>query len=131
MERADATKHNMGLTTWRKAPDGKIEKTDVSVAKNYLNKDELENLERIVTMYLDYAELQAKKKIPMTMEDWALRLNKFLDFNEMEILQDNGRVTMEIAKTFAESEWEKFRVVQDRLYQSDFDKFLNEVKGME
>ena len=131
MERADATKQNMGLTTWRKAPDGKIEKTDVSIAKNYLNKDELENLERIVTMYLDYAELQAKKKIPMTMEDWALRLNKFLDFNEMEILQDNGRVTMEIAKTFAESEWEKFRVVQDRLYQSDFDKFLNEVKGME
>ncbi len=128
MERADATKQNMGLTTWRKAPDGKIEKTDVSTAKNYLNKDELENLERIVTMYLDYAELQAKKKIPMTMEDWALRLNKFLDFNEMEILQDNGRVTMEIAKTFAESEWEKFRVVQDRLYQSDFDKFLNSLR---
>ncbi len=131
MERADAKKQNMGLTTWRKAPDGKIEKTDVSIAKNYLNKDELENLERIVTMYLDYAELQAKKKIPMTMEDWALRLNKFLDFNEMEILQDNGRVTMEIAKTFAESEWEKFRVVQDRLYQSDFDKFLNDIQSLE
>ena len=95
MERADAKKTHMGLTTWRKAPDGKIEKSDVSIAKNYLSKDELYQLERFVTMYLDYAEFQAKWQIPMTMEDWALRLNKFLDFNEVEILTDKGRVSAE------------------------------------
>lgn len=124
MERADSAKANMGLTTWRKAPDGKIEKTDVAVAKNYLTQDELSHLERIVSMYLDYAELQAERNIPMTMKDWSVRLNKFLDFNEYEILNDSGRVTAEIAKTFAESEWEKYRIIQDKLYKSDFDEFL-------
>lgn len=124
MERADSAKANMGLTTWRKAPDGKIEKTDVVVAKNYLTQDELSHLERIVSMYLDYAELQAERNIPMTMKDWSVRLNKFLDFNEYEILNDSGRVTAEIAKAFAESEWEKYRIIQDKLYKSDFDEFL-------
>lgn len=124
MERADSAKPNMGLTTWRKAPDGKIEKTDVAVAKNYLTQNELSHLERIVSMYLDYAELQAERNIPMTMKDWSVRLNKFLDFNEYEILNDSGRVTAEIAKTFAESEWEKYRIIQDKLYKSDFDEFL-------
>lgn len=113
------------------APDGKIEKSDVSIAKNYLSKEELEKLERFVTMYLDYAEFQAKKQIPMTMEDWATRLNKFLDFNEMEILQDKGRVSAEIAKSFAESEFEKYRVIQDRLFESDFDLFLKDAKKLE
>lgn len=124
MERADSAKANMGLTTWRKAPDGKIEKTDVAVAKNYLTQDELSHLERIFSMYLDYAELQAERNIPMTMKDWSVRLNKFLDFNEYEILNDSGRVTAEIAKAFAESEWEKYRIIQDKLYKSDFDEFL-------
>ena len=128
MERANAEKVHMGLTSWRKAPDGKIEKSDVSIAKNYLSKDELKQLERIVTMYLDYAEFQAQRKIPMTMEDWAKRLNKFLDFNEMEILNDKGKVTSEIAKSFAESEFEKYRVIQDKLYRSDFDLFLQDVE---
>ena len=135
MERANATKPNMGLTSWRKAPDGKIEKSDVSIAKNYLEKEELENLQRIVAMYLDYAEFQAKNKNPMTMEDWANRLNRFLEFNEQEILQDNGRVTHEIAKAFAENEYEKFRLIQDKNYKSDFDNFLldleNEAKNLE
>ena len=128
MERANATKPNMGLTSWRKAPDGKIEKSDVSIAKNYLNNDELQNLERIVTMYLDYAEFQAKNKNPMTMDDWAKRLNRFLEFNEQEILQDKGCVTHEIAKAFAESEYEKFRVIQDANYKSDFDLFLQDLE---
>lgn len=131
VERADAEKLHMRLTNWRKAPDGKIEKSDVSIAKNYLSKEELEKLERFVTMYLDYAEFQAKKRIPMTMEDWATRLNKFLDFNEMEILQDKGRVSAEIAKSFAESEFEKYRVIQDRLFESDFDLFLKDAKKLE
>lgn len=131
VDRADAQKPHMGLTNWRKAPDGKIEKSDVSIAKNYLSKEELEKLERFVTMYLDYAEFQAKKRIPMTMEDWATRLNKFLDFNEMEILQDKGRVSAEIAKSFAESEFEKYRVIQDRLFESDFDLFLKDAKKLE
>lgn len=131
VERADAQKPHMGLTNWRKAPDGKIEKSDVSIAKNYLSKEELEKLERFVTMYLDYAEFQAKKRIPMTMEDWATRLNKFLDFNEMEILQDKGQVSAEIAKSFAESEFEKYRVIQDRLFESDFDLFLKDAKKLE
>lgn len=131
VERADAEKPHMGLASWRKAPDGKIEKSDVSIAKNYLTKEELEKLERFVTMYLDYAEFQAKKRIPMTMEDWATRLNKFLDFNEMEILQDKGQVSAEIAKSFAESEFEKYRVIQDRLFESDFDLFLKDAKKLE
>lgn len=131
VERADAQKSHLGLTNWRKAPNGKIEKSDVSIAKNYLSKEELEKLERFVTMYLDYAEFQAKKRIPMTMEDWATRLNKFLNFNEMEILQDKGQVSAEIAKSFAESEFEKYRVIQDRLFESDFDLFLKDAKKLE
>ena len=124
MERANAEKPHMGLTSWEQYPDGKIQKYDVSIAKNYLSKEELQALERIVTMYLDYAEYQASRHIPMTMQDWSQRLNRFLEFNEHEILHDTGRVTHEIAKAFAESEFEKYRVVQDRLFESDFDRFL-------
>ena len=124
MERANAEKPHMGLTSWENYPDGKIQKYDVSIAKNYLAEDELRALERIVTMYLDYAEYQASRNIPMTMQDWAERLNRFLEFNEHEILHDTGRVTHEIAKAFAESEFEKYRIVQDRLFESDFDRFL-------
>ena len=131
LERANAEKSHMGLTSWRKSPNGKIEKSDVSIAKNYLSKDELDKLERFVTMYLDYAEFQAKKQIPMTMEDWAVRLNKFLDFNEMEILQDKGKVNAEIAKSFAESEFEKYRIIQDKIFQSDFDLFLEDTKDVD
>ena len=124
MERADAEQPHMGLTSWERYPDGKIQKYDVSIAKNYLSQDELQALERIVSMYLDYAEYQAGRHIPMTMEDWAARLDRFLEFNEHEILQDSGRVTHEIAKSFAESQFEKYRIVQDKLFQSDFDRFL-------
>ena len=124
MERANAEKPHMGLTSWEQYPDGKIQKYDVSIAKNYLSKEELRALERIVTMYLDYAEYQASRHIPMTMKDWSQRLNRFLEFNEHEILHDTGRVTHEIAKAFAESEFEKYRIVQDRLFESDFDRFL-------
>lgn len=126
MDRADAEKENMGLTTWRNAPKGKIVKSDVSVAKNYLNLEEIDSLNRIVTMYLDYAENQAKRKIPMTMEDWANKLNAFLQFNEYELLNNSGKVTAEIAKAFAESEFEKYRIVQDILFESDFDRLLKE-----
>ena len=124
MERANAEKPHMGLTSWEQYPDGKIQKYDVSIAKNYLSKEELQALERIVTMYLDYAEYQASRHIPMTMQDWSQRLNRFLEFNEHEILHDTGRVTHEIAKAFAESEFEKYRIVQDRLFESDCDRFL-------
>ena len=124
MERADAEKPHMGLTSWENYPGGKIQKYDVSIAKNYLSQGELEALSRIVSLYLDYAEYQAGRHIPMTMSDWAERLNRFLEFNEHEILLDNGRVTYEIAKSFAESEFEKYRIIQDRLYESDFDRFL-------
>ncbi|WP_297423818.1 virulence RhuM family protein [Clostridium sp.] len=126
IDRANAEKENMGLTTWRNAPKGKILKSDVSVAKNYLSLEEMDSLNRIVTMYLDYAENQAKRKIPMTMEDWINRLNAFLQFNEYEILNNLGKVTAEIAKAFAESEYEKYRIVQDRLFESDFDRLLKE-----
>lgn len=122
MQRADHHKERMGLTTWKNAPDGKIIKTDVVVAKNYLTEKELKALDRFITMYLDYAEDQAERNIPMTMEDWAGKLNAFLQFNEREILGNPGRVTQEIAKAFAESEFEKYRVVQDRLFESDFDR---------
>ena len=125
IERADSEKPHMGLTSWENYPDGKIQKYDVSIAKNYLAEDELQGLRRIVTMYLDYAEHQASRHIPMTMEDWADRLNRFLEFNEHDILTDSGKVTHEIAKAFAESEFEKYRVVQDRLYESDFDRFVS------
>ena len=124
MERANSEKPHMGLTSWENYPDGKIQKYDVSIAKNYFAEDELQGLRRIVTMYLDYAEHQASRHIPMTMEDWADRLNRFLEFNEHEILMDSGRVTHEIAKAFAESEFEKYRIIQDRLYESDFDRFV-------
>lgn len=131
MERANAEKPHMGLTSWEQYPDGKIQKYDMSIAKNYLSKEELQALERIVTMYLDYAEYQASRHIPMTMQDWSQRLNRFLEFNEHEILHDTGRVTHEIAKAFAESEFEKYRVVQDRLFESDFDRFLTLEKEAE
>lgn len=121
-KRADHKKDYMGLTNWEKAPNGKILKSDVFIAKNYLQKKEIKFLNRIVTMYLDYAEHQAEKGIPMTMKDWSEKLNIFLRFNEEDILEDAGKVTAEIAKTFAESEFEKYRPVQDQLYESDFDK---------
>ena len=127
VERADAEKEHMGLSTWRSAPTGKIVKSDVTVAKNYLLLEEMDNLNLIVTMYLDYAESQAKRSIPMTMEDWASKLNAFLQFNEHEILQDSGKVSAEIAKAFAESEFEKYRIKQDQLFKSDFDKLLDEI----
>jgi len=112
----------MGLTSWKRSPGGKILKSDVSVAKNYLNKVEIESLDRITNMYLDYAEDQAQRKIPMTMQDWIDKLDAFLQFNEREILDNTGKVSAEVAKSFSESEWGKYRVVQDRLYTSDFDK---------
>lgn len=124
VQRADSAKKRMGLTTWRNAPDGKIVKPDVSVAKNYLAEQEMKALDRIVGMYLDYAEDQAERNIPMTMQDWANKLNAFLRFNEREILDHPGKVTQEIAKAFAESEFEKYRIVQDRLFESDFDRHL-------
>ncbi len=124
VERANAEKPHMGLTSWEQYPNGKIQKYDVSIAKNYLSREELQALERIVTMYLDYAEYQAGRHIPMTMQDWSQRLNRFLEFNEHEILHDTGRVTHEIAKAFSESEFEKYRIVQDRMFESDFDHFL-------
>ena len=124
--RADHTKKHMGLTTWKNAPKGKIVKADVSIAKNYLSHDEMQELNEIVTMYLDYATRQARRHIPMTMEDWASKLDAFLRFNDAEILEDKGKVTAAIAKAFAESEFEKYRVIQDRLYQSDFDRLMSE-----
>lgn len=122
--RADATKQNMGLTSWDGSPEGKIHKYDVSVAKNYLSEDELQQLQRIVSAYLDMAEMQAIRHIPMTMADWEERLNRFLSLMDREILMDAGRVTAELAKQHAESEFEKYRIIQDRLYISDFDRFL-------
>ena len=122
--RADHTKEHMGLTTWRNAPDGKIVKADVSIAKNYLVVNEMAELNEIVTMYLDYATRQARRHIPMTMIDWSSKLDAFLQFNDAEILQDKGKVTAAIAKSFAESEFEQYRVIQDGLYQSDFDRLI-------
>ena len=122
--RADHSRKHMGLTSWRTAPDGKIVKADVAVAKNYLSVDEMKELNEIVTMYLDYAARQARRHIPMTMADWASKLDAFLQFNDADILQDKGKVTAEIAKAFAESEFEQYRVIQDRLYQSDFDRLM-------
>ena len=124
MQRADSEKEHMGLTSWDKAPEGKIIKSDVTIAKNYLQKNELESLGRIVNAYLDLAEDRAQRKIPMTMEDWAKRLDLFLEFDEREILQDSGKVTARIARDYAESEFEKCRIVQDRLFESDFDKLI-------
>lgn len=124
VERADASKEHMGLTTWENAPNGKILKTDVTVAKNYLSEQEMHYLERIVSLYLDYAELQAERKIPMSMEDWAKRLDGFLEFNGNELLTGPGKISAEQAKLHAETEYEKYRIIQDRLYESDFDRFL-------
>jgi hypothetical protein len=127
VERADAEKEHMGLTTWETAPTGKIIKADVIIAKNYLNEQEMNYLERIVSVYLDFAELQAERKIPMSMEDWAKRLDGFLEFNGNEILIGAGKISHEQAKLHAETEYEKYRIVQDRLFKSDFDKLLEEV----
>ena len=126
--RADAEKENMGLTSWDGSPNSKIHKYDVIVAKNYLTEKELSQLGRIVSAYLDMAEEYAERKIPMTMEDWEQRLNGFLTLWDRDVLQDNGKISAEFAKAKAESEFEKFRIVQDRLYQSDFDKLLLQVK---
>lgn len=124
VERADSEKQNMGLLTWESAPHGKIQKYDVSIAKNYLTPKEMNFLERIVSMYLDYAELQADRNIPMTMEDWANRLDKFIEFNGREILIDAGKISHEKAILHAETQFEKYRIIQDKLFESDFDNFM-------
>ena len=126
VERANADKEHMGLTTWENAPNGKIVKIDVSVAKNYLREKELEEMGRMVNAFLDMAESIAKRHIPMTMEDWARRIDKFINLFDGPILQDSGKVSAEYAKEFAESEFEKYRIIQDRLFQSDFDRFEND-----
>jgi hypothetical protein len=128
-ERADSNKPHMGLQTWRNAPTGKILKTDVSIAKNYLIEKEIKELERIVVMYLDYAELQAQRQIPMKMTDWVQKLDAFLQFNEYQVLKDAGRVSHEVAKNLAEQEYEKFRVVQDKNFESDFDKEVKKLNS--
>ncbi|UQG54969.1 MULTISPECIES: virulence RhuM family protein [unclassified Marinobacter] len=127
--RADSSQPNMGLTSWAKAPEGKILKTDVGTAKNYLSKDELDSLGRIVNAYLELAENRAKRKIPMTMEDWAKRLDAFLKFDEREILQDSGSISAALARQYAESEFESYRIIQDRLFVSDFDKLVENSDG--
>ena len=127
VNRADSTKEKMGLTTWRNAPKGKILKPDVVVAKNYLTEKELKALDRIATMYLDYAEDQAERRIPMTMADWEQKLNAFLQFNQRDLLDHPGKVTAEIAKSFAESEFEKYRIIQDHLFESDFDRLIKQL----
>lgn len=121
-KRADSSKPHMGLTSWASAPEGKILKTDVAVAKNYLTKDELDSLGRIVNAYLELAEDRARRKIPMSMEDWSKRLDAFLEFDDREVLQNSGKISAKLAQTHAESEFEKYRIVQDRLFESDFDK---------
>ena len=126
-ERANAAKPFMGLTTWKNAPQGKILKTDVSVAKNYLNEKEIRDLNRIVTMYLDFAELQAERQVPMKMTDWVARLDAFLQFNEYNVLKDAGKISATIAKQLAEKEYNKFRVVQDKNFESDFDKEVKRI----
>lgn len=126
--RADASKANMGLTTWKNAPKGKIQKTDTAIAKNYLKEKEIKELNRIVTMYLDYAENQAERQIPMTMQDWVTKLDAFLQFNDYEILSNAGKVSAEVANELAETEYEKFRVRQDQEYQSDFDRTVKKLR---
>ena len=125
-ERANAEKPHMGLHTWKDAPNGKIKKSDVSVAKNYLTEDEMKSMELIVSAYLDLAENRARRHIPMTMEDWAKRLDIYLQADDLEVLKDAGKISAQLAKMHAETEFEKYRVVQDRLYQSDFDRYLEE-----
>jgi len=127
VSRADASKERMGLTTWKDAPKGKIQKFDVSVAKNYLTEEEVAQLSRLVNAYLDVAEDMAQRQIPMTMQDWETRLNRFIAATDRKILQDAGKVTAEIARAHAESEFEKYRIVQDRLFESDFDKMIKEL----
>lgn len=124
INRANHQNENMGLTTWKDAPKGKIQKFDVSVAKNYLTEKEMQQLQRLVSAYLDLAEDMATRQIPMTMEDWENRLNRFIEATDREVLQDTGKVTSEIAKAHAETEFEKYRVIQDRLFESDFDKII-------
>ena len=131
VNRADAEKQHMGLTSWKDAPQGKIQKFDVSVAKNYLAEDEMAQLVRLVNAYLDVAESMAQRKIPMTMQDWETRLNKFIEATDREILQDAGKVTAEIARAHAESEFEKYRIVQDRLFESDFDRILKQIEAIQ
>lgn len=128
MERADHTKDHMGLTTWQDAPDGKIKKSDVSIAKNYLTEEELGQLNRMVTFYLDFAENMAQRHIPLTMQDWETRLNRFIEMFEYGLLRDAGRVSAEIARLHAETEFEKYRVIQDREFLSDYDRFLLELE---
>ncbi|MCP4354855.1 MAG: virulence RhuM family protein [Proteobacteria bacterium] len=130
IERASHKKENMGLSSWGNYPDGKIQKYDVAIAKNYLQEKEIKLLERLVSAYLDYADIQAERNIPMTMQDWEQKLNKFLEFMDYDVLQNAGKVTAEIAKTHAESEFEKYRIIQDRVYKSDFDKFLELEKSL-
>lgn len=126
-KRADCKEDKMGLTNWKNSPEGKILKSDVSIAKNYLSKDELESLGRIVNAYLDLAEERAKRNIPMSMEDWAIRLDMFLEFDDRKILQNAGDISADIAKNYAESEFEKYRIIQDQLFQSDFDKLMKKL----
>ena len=128
--RADHKKENMGLTNWEGAPDSKIHKYDVVIAKNYLDENEISQLERIVSAYLDLAEMQAMRHIPMTMEDWEKRLNGFLTLWDREVLKDNGKISAEMAKLHAETEFEKYRIVQDQKYISDFDKLLIKSKDI-
>ena len=128
VERADHTKEHMGLTTWADAPEGKIKKSDVTVAKNYLSQDEMKQLNRMVTAYLDFAENMTLRHIPLTMQDWEKRLNSFIEMFDYGILQDEGKVSAEIAKLHAETEFEKYRVIQDRLFMSDFDKYMLELE---
>ena len=129
--RSDAGKENMGLTSWKAAPQGKIQKFDVSIAKNYLTDNELAQLQRLVNAYLDLAEDMALRQIPMTMADWELRLNRFIEATDREVLQDAGKVTATIAKAHAESEFEKYRVIQDKLYESDFDREVKKLLGQD
>lgn len=129
VNRADHKKVHMGLTNWKNSPNGKIIASDVIVAKNYLTKEELKSLERIVTMYLDYAEDQAERHIPMTMEDWKSKLDVFLQFNERDVLDNPGKVSHKVAESFALSEFEKYRITQDKLFESDFDKFMIEMES--
>ena len=128
VERADHTKEHMGLTTWADAPDGKIKKSDVTIAKNYLSQDEMKQLNRMVTAYLDFAENMTLRHIPLTMQDWEKRLNSFIEMFDYGILQDAGKVSAEIAKLHAETEFEKYRVIQDRLFMSDFDRYMLELE---
>jgi len=128
IDRGNSDKVNMGLTSWENAPEGKVMKADVSIAKNYLNQEELTSLGRIVNSYLDLAEERARRQIPMSMEDWAKRLDLFLEFDDREILQSSGKVTAKLAKAHAESEFEKYRIVQDRLFESDFDRVIKRLE---